>query len=62
VIQADDRPEEMPAPPTPGALDLPAAMPKTEKATILAAMSECNHHGGRTTQLLGISGRALRIR
>ena len=42
VIHADDLPQEMHAPPRPGTLDLDAAVQETEKATILAALAQCD--------------------
>ena len=44
---------------TPGAPDPRAAVQETEKAAILAALAQCNHHRERTAQLLGISVRTL---
>ena len=38
---------------------LEAAVAEVEKATILAALAQCNHHRERTAQLLGISVRTL---
>jgi two-component system NtrC family response regulator len=38
---------------------LDAAVQETEKATILAALDQCNHHRERTAQVLGISIRTL---
>ena len=46
----------------PGILDLDAAVQETEKATILAAMAQCNQHRERTAPVLGISVRTLRYK
>jgi two-component system NtrC family response regulator len=63
VIHADDLPKEMHAPTSrPGVLDLDAAVQETEKAAILAALAQCDHHRERTAQLLGISVRTLRYK
>lgn len=62
VIHADDLPSEMHAPRRPGNLDLDAAVQETEKATILAALAQCDHHRERTAQALGISARTLRYK
>ena len=62
VIHADDLPTEMHAPPRPGNLDLDAAVQETEKATILAALAQCDHHRERTASVLGISPRTLRYK
>lgn len=40
-------------------MTLEAAVQETEKAAILAALDQCNHHRERTAQLLGISVRTL---
>lgn len=62
VIHAGDLPKEMHAPPRPGPLNLDAAVQETEKATILAALAQCDNHRERTAQLLGISPRTLRYK
>ena len=62
VIHAADLPQEMHASPRPGHLNLEAAVQETEKATILAALAQCDHHRERTAQLLGISPRTLRYK
>ena len=62
VIHADDLPQEMHAPPGPGTRDLDAAVQETEKATILAALAQCDQHRERTAHLLGISPRTLRYK
>jgi two-component system, NtrC family, response regulator AtoC len=62
VIHADDLPQEMRTPTGPGVLDLEAAVQETEKATILAALAQCNQHRERTAQILGISARTLRYK
>ncbi len=62
VIHADDLPQEMHTPPRPGTLDLEAAVQEAEKATILAALAQCDQHRERTAQLLGISPRTLRYK
>jgi two-component system, NtrC family, response regulator AtoC len=62
VIHADDLPQAMGTPPKPGNLDLEAAVQEIEKATILAAMAQCNQHRERTAQALGISVRTLRYK
>ena len=63
VIHADDLPREMRAPtPGPGVLDLDAAVQETEKATILAALAQCNNHRERAAAVLGISVRTLRYK
>ncbi len=75
TIHLDDLPKEMhptrqnpvnitwPAathePPKPEVMTLEAAVADVEKATILAALEQCNHHRERTAQLLGISVRTL---
>ena len=43
-------------------LDLEAAVAETEKATILAALAQCNNHRERAAQVLGISPRTLRYK
>jgi two-component system, NtrC family, response regulator AtoC len=62
VIHVDDLPQEMRTPPRPGPLELDAAVQETEKATILAALTQCDHHRERTAQILGISVRTLRYK
>jgi two-component system NtrC family response regulator len=63
VIHADDLPKEMcQTIVRRGVLNLEAAVQETEKATILAALAQCNNHRERTAQLLGISGRTLRYK
>ncbi len=63
VIHADDLPKEMRAPRAASAvLDLETAVQETEKATILAALAQSNHHRERAAQLLGISPRTLRYK
>jgi len=63
VVHADDLPKEMRAPSTrSGVLNLDAAVQETEKATILAALAQCDHHRERTAQILGISVRTLRYK
>ena len=63
VIHADDLPKEMRTPSArPGVLNLEAAVQETEKATILAALAQCNNHRERTAQILGISVRTLRYK
>ena len=64
VIHADDLPREMRSPtPGPGViLDLDAAVQETEKATILAALAQCNNHRERAAAVLGISVRTLRYK
>ncbi|MGP0066587.1 MAG: sigma-54-dependent transcriptional regulator [Isosphaeraceae bacterium] len=63
VIHADDLPKEMRTPaPRPGILNLDAAVQETEKATILAALAQCDQNRERTAQLLGISVRTLRYK
>jgi len=63
VIHADDLPKEMRTPSVrPGVLNLEAAVQETEKATILAALAQCNNHRERTAQILGISARTLRYK
>jgi DNA-binding NtrC family response regulator len=62
VIHAGDLPKELQAVPRAGVLNLEAAVQETEKATILAALSQCNHHRERTAQLLGVSVRTLRYK
>ena len=63
VIHADDLPSEMHAAPHgPGSLNLDAAVQETEKATILAALAQCDQHRERTAQVLGISPRTLRYK
>ncbi len=62
VIHADDLPSEMHTAPRPGTLDLDAAVQETEKATILAALAQCDQHRERTAQVLGISARTLRYK
>ena len=62
VIHAEDLPHEMQTPPSPGVLNLDAAVEETEKAAILAALAQCNHHRERTAGVLGISVRTLRYK
>jgi two-component system NtrC family response regulator len=62
VIHAGDLPKEMHAAPSPGVLNLDAAVQETEKAAILAALAQCNNHRERTAQVLGISVRTLRYK
>ena len=62
VIHAEDLPHEMQTPPCPGILNLDAAVQETEKAAILAALAQCNHHRDRTAGVLGISVRTLRYK
>ncbi len=62
MIHAADLPQEMRTPVSPGVLDLESAVQQTEKATILAALSQCNQHRERTAQLLGVSVRTLRYK
>lgn len=63
VIHADDLPKEMRTPsPRPAVLDLETAVQETEKATILAALAQCNNHRERAAQVLGISPRTLRYK
>ena len=63
VIHADDLPKEMRTPPArPGILNLDAAVQETEKATILAALEQCDQNRERTAQLLGISVRTLQYK
>ena len=63
VIHADDLPKEMRTPSVrPGVLNLEAAVQEMEKATILAALAQCNNHRERTAQILGISARTLRYK
>jgi DNA-binding NtrC family response regulator len=45
--------------PRPAVPTLEAAVQEVEKATILAALAQCNHHRERTAQCLGISVRTL---
>ena len=59
AIHAEDLPKEMHRRRRRGVLDLDAAVQETEKAAILAALAQCNHHRERTAQLLGISVRTL---
>ncbi len=40
-------------------MPLETAVAEVEKATILAALEQCNHHRERTAHLLGISVRTL---
>jgi DNA-binding NtrC family response regulator len=65
VIHAEDLPREMTS--TPGArpggvLNLDAAVQEAEKATILAALAQCDNHRERAAQLLGVSPRTLRYK
>jgi two-component system response regulator AtoC len=60
VIHAGDLPKEMHAQPSPGILALDAVVQESEKATILAALAQCDNHRERSAQLLGISVRTLR--
>jgi DNA-binding NtrC family response regulator len=63
VIHVTDLPREMSAPsPGPGILDLDTAVQEAEKATILAALAQCNNHRERTAAVLGISVRTLRYK
>jgi DNA-binding NtrC family response regulator len=63
VIHADDLPREMRAPAVrSGSLNLDAAVAETEKATILAALAQCNNHRERAAEILGISPRTLRYK
>ncbi len=63
VIHVDDLPREMRVPPPrPDVLDLETAVQETEKATILAALAQCNNHRERTAAILGISVRTLRYK
>jgi transcriptional regulator with PAS, ATPase and Fis domain len=63
VIHAGDLPKEMCTPATrAGVLNLEGAVQEAEKATILAALAQCNHHRERTARLLGISIRTLQYK
>jgi two-component system NtrC family response regulator len=62
VIHAGDLPKEMHASPSPGVLNLDAAVEETEKTAILAALAHCNNHREHTAQVLGISVRTLRYK
>lgn len=63
VIHAEDLPAEMHAPTVrAGNLNLEAAVQETEKATILAALAQCDNHRERTARLLGISIRTLQYK
>jgi two-component system NtrC family response regulator len=59
TIHADDLPKEMTLLPPRDVMTLEAAVEEAEKATILAALAQCNQHRERTAHLLGISVRTL---
>jgi len=63
VIHAGDLPKEMSTTGVrPDVLNLEAAVQEAEKATILAALAQCNNHRERSAQILGISPRTLRYK
>jgi DNA-binding NtrC family response regulator len=63
AIHAGDLPKEMSTSGVrPGIMNLEAAVQDTEKATILAALAQCNNHRERTAHILGISPRTLRYK
>jgi DNA-binding NtrC family response regulator len=63
VIYTDDLLQQMLNSPRPdGRIDLDATVQEAEKATILAALAQCNQHGEKTAQVLGISVGTLRYK
>lgn len=62
VIHAADLPEELRTVEANQAMTLEAAVERSEKQAILAALRHCNNHRERTAKLLGISVRNLHYR
>jgi two-component system NtrC family response regulator len=59
TIHAGDLPEELSSAPAQAVVTLEEAIQEAEKATILAALAQCNQHRERAAHLLNISVRTL---
>jgi DNA-binding NtrC family response regulator len=62
TIHAEDLPPELRSTPRQEVVTLEQAVQEAERAAILAALCQCNHHRERTARLLGISIRTLQYK